>query len=69
MSGWQAPGEGYIPDPMELHHLKEIDIKLQALLSDRDFSAISISHSKLPSQIYQVHYRNSDFLFEVCVEI
>ncbi|NXK77179.1 FSIP1 protein, partial [Amazona guildingii] len=53
LSGWQAPGEGYIPDPMELHHLKEIDIKLQALLSDRDFSAISSSRSKLPSQIYQ----------------
>ncbi|XP_062475287.1 fibrous sheath-interacting protein 1 isoform X2 [Pezoporus occidentalis] len=52
-SGWQAPGEGYIPDLMELHDLKEIDIKLQALLSHRDFSAISSSHSKLPSQIYQ----------------
>ncbi|KAM9012796.1 LOW QUALITY PROTEIN: fibrous sheath-interacting protein 1 [Ara ararauna] len=53
VSGWQVPGEGYIPDRMELHHLKEIDIKLQALLSDRDFSAISCSCSKLPSQIYQ----------------
>ncbi|XP_061319349.1 fibrous sheath-interacting protein 1 [Pezoporus flaviventris] len=52
-SGCQAPGEGYIPDLMELHDLKEIDIKLQALLSHRDFSTISSSHSKLPSQIYQ----------------
>ncbi|XP_030340014.1 fibrous sheath-interacting protein 1 isoform X2 [Strigops habroptila] len=53
VSGWQASGEGYTPDPMELHHLKEIDIKLQALLSDRDISVISSSCSKPPSQIYQ----------------
>lgn len=41
---------------MEFHHLNEIDIKLQVLLSDGDFSAISSSCSKLPSQIYQVYY-------------
>ncbi|KAF1468622.1 Fibrous sheath-interacting protein 1, partial [Pygoscelis antarcticus] len=53
VSGWLAPGEGYTPEPMEFHHLNEIDIKLQVLLSDGDFSAISSSCSKPPSQIYQ----------------
>ncbi|XP_054056271.1 fibrous sheath-interacting protein 1 [Rissa tridactyla] len=53
VSGWLAPGEGYTPEPMEFHHLNEIDIKLQVLLSDGDFSAISSSCSKSPSQIYQ----------------
>ncbi|NXG87569.1 FSIP1 protein, partial [Stercorarius parasiticus] len=52
-SGWLAPGEGYTPEPMEFHHLNEIDIKLQVLLSDGDFSVISSSCSKSPSQIYQ----------------
>ncbi|XP_064316196.1 fibrous sheath-interacting protein 1 isoform X1 [Phalacrocorax carbo] len=51
--GWLAPGEGYTPEPMEFHHLNEIDIKLQVLLSDGDFSAVSSSCSKPPSQIYQ----------------
>ncbi|NXH70506.1 FSIP1 protein, partial [Hydrobates tethys] len=53
VSVWLAPGEGYTPEPMEFHHLNEIDIKLQVLLSDGDFSAISSSCSKPPSQIYQ----------------
>ncbi|XP_075359123.1 fibrous sheath-interacting protein 1 isoform X2 [Mycteria americana] len=53
VSGWLAPGEGYTPEPMEFHHLNEIDIKLQVLLSDGVFSAISSSCSKPPSQIYQ----------------
>ncbi|NXK08533.1 FSIP1 protein, partial [Herpetotheres cachinnans] len=53
LSGWLAPGEGYTPEPMEFHHLSEIDIKLQVLLSNGDFSAISSSCSKPPSQIYQ----------------
>ncbi|KAM6074120.1 fibrous sheath-interacting protein 1 isoform 2-T2 [Chlamydotis macqueenii] len=53
VSGGLAPGEGYTPEPMEFHHLNEIDIKLQALLSDGDFSVISSSCSKPPSQIYQ----------------
>ncbi|NXL88173.1 FSIP1 protein, partial [Alectura lathami] len=52
-SGWLAPGEGYTPEPMELHHLNEIDIQLQMLLSNGDLSAISSSQSKSPSQIYQ----------------
>ncbi|XP_013795882.2 fibrous sheath-interacting protein 1 isoform X1 [Apteryx mantelli] len=51
-SGWLVPGEGYTPEPMEFHHLNEIDIKLQ-VLSDGDFSAIHSSCSKPPSQIYQ----------------
>nr|XP_009667135.1 PREDICTED: fibrous sheath-interacting protein 1 isoform X1 [Struthio camelus australis]XP_009667136.1 PREDICTED: fibrous sheath-interacting protein 1 isoform X1 [Struthio camelus australis]XP_009667137.1 PREDICTED: fibrous sheath-interacting protein 1 isoform X1 [Struthio camelus australis]XP_009667138.1 PREDICTED: fibrous sheath-interacting protein 1 isoform X1 [Struthio camelus australis]XP_009667139.1 PREDICTED: fibrous sheath-interacting protein 1 isoform X1 [Struthio camelus australis] len=51
-SGWLVPGEGYTPEPMEFHHLSEIDIKLQ-VLSDGDFSAIQSSCSKPPSQIYQ----------------
>ncbi|NXE46974.1 FSIP1 protein, partial [Casuarius casuarius] len=49
---WLVPGEGYTPEPMEFHHLNEIDIKLQ-VLSDGDFSAIHSSCSKPPSQIYQ----------------
>ncbi|NXL08625.1 FSIP1 protein, partial [Mesembrinibis cayennensis] len=53
VSGCLAPGEGYTPEPMEFHHLNEIDIKLQVLLSDGDFSVISSSCSKPPSQIYQ----------------
>ncbi|XP_009472114.1 PREDICTED: fibrous sheath-interacting protein 1 [Nipponia nippon] len=53
VSGYLAPGEGYTPEPMEFHHLNEIDIKLQVLLSDGDFSVISSSCSKPPSQIYQ----------------
>ncbi|NWX11781.1 FSIP1 protein, partial [Aegotheles bennettii] len=53
VSGWLAPGEGYTPEPMEFHHLNEIEIKLQVLLSDGDFSAISRSCSKPPGQIYQ----------------
>ncbi|NXX82747.1 FSIP1 protein, partial [Urocolius indicus] len=53
ISVWLTPGEGYTPEPMEFHRLNEIDIKLQVLLSDGDFSAISNSCSKSPSQIYQ----------------
>ncbi|NWU71896.1 FSIP1 protein, partial [Pterocles burchelli] len=53
VSGWLAPGEGYRPEPMEFHHLNEIDFKLQALLSDEGFPAISSSSSKPPSQIYE----------------
>lgn len=51
--GWLIPGEGYTPEPMEFHHLNEIDRKLQILLSNGDFSAISSSCSNPPSQIYQ----------------
>ncbi|NXA31802.1 FSIP1 protein, partial [Eudromia elegans] len=51
-SGCLVPGEGYTPEPMEFHHLSEIDIKLQ-VLSDGDFSASHSSCSKPPSQIYQ----------------
>ncbi|OXB70838.1 UNVERIFIED_CONTAM: hypothetical protein H355_009627, partial [Colinus virginianus] len=50
---WLAPGEGYTPEPMEFHHLNEIDLKLQILLSNGDSSAISSSCSNSPSQIYQ----------------
>ncbi|NXL44151.1 FSIP1 protein, partial [Podilymbus podiceps] len=53
ISGCLAPGEGYTPEPMEFHHLSEIDIKLQVLLSDGAFSVISSSCSKTPRQIYQ----------------
>ncbi|XP_065492642.1 fibrous sheath-interacting protein 1 isoform X1 [Caloenas nicobarica] len=53
VSAWLAPGEGYTPEPMEFHHLTEIDMKLHLLLSDGDFSVISSSCSKSPSQIYQ----------------
>ncbi|NWS94599.1 FSIP1 protein, partial [Mionectes macconnelli] len=53
VSVWLAPGEGYTPEPTEFHLLNEIDIKLEALLSDGDFSAISSPYSKPPSHIYQ----------------
>ncbi|NXM16579.1 FSIP1 protein, partial [Ploceus nigricollis] len=50
---WQAPGEGYTPEPMEFHLLNEIDSKLRLLLSGGEFPALSSSCSKCPSQIYQ----------------
>ncbi|NWY09015.1 FSIP1 protein, partial [Aphelocoma coerulescens] len=53
LSGWLAPGEGYTPETMEFHVLNEIDNKLQVLLSDGEFSALSSSSSKSPSQTYQ----------------
>ncbi|XP_067414124.1 fibrous sheath-interacting protein 1 isoform X2 [Emydura macquarii macquarii] len=53
VSGWLIPGEGYTPEPMEYHHLNEIDAKLHVVLSSGDFSARHSSCSKVPSQIYQ----------------
>ncbi|NWV37030.1 FSIP1 protein, partial [Grantiella picta] len=53
VSGWLAPGEGYTPEPMEFHLLNEIDNKLQELLSDGRFSALSSSSSISLSEIYQ----------------
>ncbi|XP_043373446.1 fibrous sheath-interacting protein 1 isoform X3 [Dermochelys coriacea] len=53
VTGWLIPGEGYTPEPMEYHHLNEIDAKLQVVLSNGDFSASHNSCSKVPSQIYQ----------------
>ncbi|NXG96161.1 FSIP1 protein, partial [Loxia leucoptera] len=53
VSVWQAPGEGYTPELMEFNLLNEIDNKLQLLLSDGEFPALSSSSSKSPSQIYQ----------------
>ncbi|XP_053801364.1 fibrous sheath-interacting protein 1 isoform X2 [Vidua chalybeata] len=50
---WQAPGEGYTPELMEFHLLHEIDSKLQLLLSDGEFPALSSSSSRCSSQIYQ----------------
>ncbi|NXH25162.1 FSIP1 protein, partial [Myiagra hebetior] len=52
VSGWLAPGEGYTPETMEFHLLNEIDNKLQ-VLSDGEFSELSSSSSKSPSQTYQ----------------
>ncbi|XP_058843357.1 fibrous sheath-interacting protein 1-like [Acipenser ruthenus] len=40
-----TPGEGYTPEPSELHHLTEIDSKLQALLSAEDYSALHSPYS------------------------
>ncbi|XP_021258078.1 fibrous sheath-interacting protein 1 isoform X2 [Numida meleagris] len=51
--GWLAPGEGYTPEPVEFHYLNEIDTKLQMLLSNGDFSAMSSSCSNPSSQIFQ----------------
>ncbi|XP_074853065.1 fibrous sheath-interacting protein 1 [Carettochelys insculpta] len=53
VSSLLIPGEGYTPEPMEYHHLNEIDAKLQAVLSNEDFSASHSSYSKVPSQIYE----------------
>ncbi|NWV08205.1 FSIP1 protein, partial [Ptilonorhynchus violaceus] len=53
MYEWLAPGEGYTPEPIEFHLLNDIDNKLQVLLSDGDFSAVSSSSSKSSSQMYQ----------------
>nr|XP_014429496.1 fibrous sheath-interacting protein 1 [Pelodiscus sinensis] len=53
VSSWLIPGEGYTPEPMEYHHLHEIDAKLQEVLSNGDISASHSSCSKVPSQIYQ----------------
>ncbi|KAM7041853.1 fibrous sheath-interacting protein 1 isoform 2-T2 [Acridotheres tristis] len=53
VSVWQAPGEGYTPEPMEFRLLNEIDNKLQLLLSDGEFPALSRSSSKCPSLTYQ----------------
>ncbi|NWV51631.1 FSIP1 protein, partial [Daphoenositta chrysoptera] len=53
LSDWLAPGEGYTPETMEFDLLNEIDNKLQVLLSDGEFSALSSSSSKSPSQTYQ----------------
>lgn len=68
MSGWLAPGEGYTPEPIQFHHLNEIDTKLQVLLSDGDFSEISSCCSKPPSQIYQVYYRTELMLQISCLK-
>lgn len=73
VSVWQAPGEGYTPEPMEFHLLNEIENKLQLLQSEEDFPALSSSSSKCPNRIYQVGYTDqssaADILFVVCVEI
>ncbi|NWR10954.1 FSIP1 protein, partial [Paradoxornis webbianus] len=53
VSVWQAPGEGYTPEPMEFHLLNEIENKLQILQSDEEFPGLSSSSSKCPSQMYQ----------------
>ncbi|NXR57678.1 FSIP1 protein, partial [Rhadina sibilatrix] len=53
VSVWQAPGEGYTPEPMEFHLLNEIENKLQLLQSDEEFPSLSSSSPKCPSQIYQ----------------
>ncbi|NWY45639.1 FSIP1 protein, partial [Sylvia atricapilla] len=57
VSVWQAPGEGYTPEPMEFHLLNEIENKLKLLQTDEEFPALSSSSSKSPSQIYQAGYR------------
>ncbi|XP_009876877.1 PREDICTED: fibrous sheath-interacting protein 1-like [Apaloderma vittatum] len=68
VSGWLAPGEGYTPEPMEFHRLNEIDIKLQVLLSDGDFSRISSSCSKSPRPIYQ-GFDLTTLVFSVAVTV
>ncbi|XP_015681328.1 fibrous sheath-interacting protein 1 [Protobothrops mucrosquamatus] len=48
-----VPGEGYTPEPMEYHHLAEIDAKLKIIISDGDLSVFQDSCSKASSKIYQ----------------
>ncbi|MGH0131118.1 UNVERIFIED_CONTAM: hypothetical protein FKN15_042001 [Acipenser sinensis] len=40
-----TPGEGYTPEPSELHYLTIINCKLQALLSAEDYSALHSPYS------------------------
>ncbi|XP_058021827.1 fibrous sheath-interacting protein 1 [Ahaetulla prasina] len=48
-----VPGEGYTPEPMEYHHLAEIDAKLKIIISDGDLSVFQGSCSKASSKIYE----------------
>ncbi|XP_034273779.1 fibrous sheath-interacting protein 1 [Pantherophis guttatus] len=48
-----VPGEGYTPEPMEYHHLAEIDAKLKIIISDGDLSVFQSSCSKASSKIYE----------------
>uniref|UniRef100_A0A8D0CAW5 Fibrous sheath-interacting protein 1 n=1 Tax=Salvator merianae TaxID=96440 RepID=A0A8D0CAW5_SALMN len=52
-TGWLIPGEGYTPEPVEYHHLTEIDAKLKVVISDGNLSAVQDMFSKVPEQIYQ----------------
>uniref|UniRef100_A0A8C5WQJ0 Fibrous sheath-interacting protein 1 n=1 Tax=Laticauda laticaudata TaxID=8630 RepID=A0A8C5WQJ0_LATLA len=54
--GMFVPGEGYTPEPMEYHHLAEIDAKLKIMISDGDLSVFQGSCSKASNKIYQVQY-------------
>uniref|UniRef100_A0ABM5FAG3 Fibrous sheath-interacting protein 1 n=1 Tax=Pogona vitticeps TaxID=103695 RepID=A0ABM5FAG3_9SAUR len=47
------PGEGYTPEPMEYHHLKEINAKLKVTFSNEDLSSIQSSCSEISKQIFQ----------------
>lgn len=67
--GWLAPGEGYTPDPEEFHQLKEIEMKLQVLLSDGDPPGFSSSCTNPPSQIYQVPCRTQLMLQVSCLNV
>ncbi|XP_061467454.1 fibrous sheath-interacting protein 1 isoform X3 [Rhineura floridana] len=51
--GLLVPGEGYAPEPMEYHHLTEINAKLKIVISDANLSAVQNSCSKDSKQIYQ----------------
>uniref|UniRef100_A0A670JWK1 Fibrous sheath-interacting protein 1 n=1 Tax=Podarcis muralis TaxID=64176 RepID=A0A670JWK1_PODMU len=48
-----APGEGYTPEPLEYHHLTEINAKLKLVISDGNLSADQNSCSIVSKQIYQ----------------
>ncbi|ETE64961.1 Fibrous sheath-interacting protein 1 [Ophiophagus hannah] len=43
----------YTPEPMEYHHLAEIDAKLKIIISDGDLSVFQGSCSKASNKIYQ----------------
>ncbi|XP_063146040.1 fibrous sheath-interacting protein 1 isoform X2 [Candoia aspera] len=52
-TGLLVPGEGYTPEPMEYHHLAEINAKLKIIISDGDLPVVQGSCSKASRKIYQ----------------
>ncbi|XP_066496379.1 fibrous sheath-interacting protein 1 isoform X2 [Tiliqua scincoides] len=52
-TGWLVPGEGYTPEPMEYHHLAEIEAKLEIIISDGDLSTVQNSCLTVHQPIYQ----------------
>ncbi|XP_025025763.1 fibrous sheath-interacting protein 1 [Python bivittatus] len=52
-TGLLVPGEGYTPEPMEYHHLAEINAKLKIIISDGELPVVQGSFSKASRKMYQ----------------